>query len=176
MHSLHTILRHSHTATASFLLGLCCTSFDPLLAGTFGPLSSRSHTPAPTLDCSSIEFRTPSKALHCHIVTLCGPTSTSLDLSLPSLPFILQIWKTSSGNYPCPLLQEITSITSPTTVALLSLEIDLLISHSMCLPNAHQASSYNLLVENQQPKLDSNQWLRSFWLDPRLILEVSLAV
>ena len=42
----------------------------------------------------------------------------------------------------------------------------------MCFSNAHR-SPYNLLVENERPRLDSNQWLRSSWLDRRLLQEVS---
>jgi len=58
-----------------------------------------------------------------------------------------QIRKSSFGNYPCPSLQEITLIISSATAAPLSLEIDFLTSYSMRLPNAHQASSYNPLVD-----------------------------
>ena len=43
----------------------------------------------------------------------------------------------------------------------------------MSLPNDPQASLNNLLVEIQWPRLEANQWLRSFMLDPRLLLEVT---
>ena len=43
----------------------------------------------------------------------------------------------------------------------------------MCFLNDPQASLNNLLVDIQRPRLEANQWLRSFLLDPRLLLEVT---
>ena len=104
--SLYVVLHHTHAVTVSLQLELRYTSSDTLLARNFGPLSSRSHTLAPTLDldCSSIEFRTPSKALRCHNVALRGPALTSLDIFLSSLPCTLWIRKTSFGKLYLPLI------------------------------------------------------------------------
>lgn len=43
----------------------------------------------------------------------------------------------------------------------------------MCIPSDRQASLNNLLIDIQQPILEANQWLRSFLLDPHLLLEVT---
>lgn len=48
--------------------------------------------------------------------------------------------------------------------------------HLVYFPNAPQCPSYNLPVENERPRLDSNQRLRSFGLDLRLLLEVITTV
>ena len=85
-----------------------------------------------------------------------------LDLSLPPLLSIPESRENSNQNYPCHTLQKITSNSSSDNYY--ASEIQSFDLHSMCLPNAHQASSYNPSVENQQPKLDPNQWLRSFVL------------
>ena len=98
-----------------------------------------------------------------------------LDLSLPPLLSIPGSGESPTGTITAPLYKKSLQI-SLATAALLTSEIQSLISHSMCLPNAHQASSYNPFVENQQPILDPNQWFRSFWLDPYLLLEVSPTV
>ena len=125
---LYIVLHHTHAVTASLLLGLHCTSSDPLLARNFGPFPSRSHPPTLTLDldCSSTKFQTPSKALCGHNVALRGLASVSLDVFLPSLPCTL--WPRKRlliRYYPCPSLQNITSKFF-LTAALLQ-KIDLLI-------------------------------------------------
>ena len=43
----------------------------------------------------------------------------------------------------------------------------------MCFPNEPQASLNNILVDIQRDKLEANQWLRSFQLDPHLLLKVT---
>ena len=44
---------------------------------------------------------------------------------------------------------------------------------SVCLPSDPQASLNNILVDIQRPRLEANQWLKSFMLDPRFLLEVT---
>jgi len=131
--------------------------FDPLLAGDFSSQASRSHTLALALDpnYSLVEFRSPFETLRCHNVALCGPASTSLDVFLPSLPCTLQSKKTSPRNYPCPSLQEITSISSSNCCAVLSEKFDFLIS-LRCSFQMPIKVLIILQLSNQQPILDSN--------------------
>ena len=49
-------------------------------------------------------------------------------------------------------------------------------SEIFTFPNDPQASLNNLPVVIQCPRLEANQWLRSFLLDPRLLLEVTPTV
>ena len=119
-----------------------------------------------------VGIRSPFRLCTTTASALLGPTSTSLDVILPlSTLYSSGPRKLPTKYYPYPSLQNITSNFSPRNCCASKIRSSYL--HSMYFPNAHQASSYNLLVENQQPRLDSNQWLRSFWLDPRLLLEVS---
>ena len=72
-------------------------------------------------DCVTLSSSLAPSLSHEILPTLpLGPASASLDIFLPSLPCTLLIRKTSSRNYPCPSQQEIISITSPATTALLS--------------------------------------------------------
>lgn len=46
----------------------------------------------------------------------------------------------------------------------------------MCFSNDPQASLNNIFVGIQRPILEANQWLRSFLVDPCLLLEVTSTV
>ena len=88
------------------------------------------------------------------------PLSASYSPEIPSSRFSLPLYCKKSLQSIFPLenfsLQKIDFL-------------DLLV----CLPNDPQAPSYIFLLDNQQPRLNHNQMLRSFWLDPCLFLEVS---
>ena len=149
-------------------------SLDPLLAGKFESLP-----PNLTPRLPSIETRFPQQEIRSSS-RLCAATawasaSLSLDVVLSSLPCIL--WPSKrllTRYYPCPSLQKITSKFFP--AAALLQKIDLLILTRCVLQVPLKFFTYIFLLENQRPRLTSNQWLRSFWLDPRLFLEVTPTV
>ncbi len=107
-------------------------------------LPFRSHTPnSGSRTQLSSKFQISSKAFHCLSVALHCPRWLSLCLLCNVSPD----QETFLRKLSSPLVARNHLDLTLATAALLSWEIRSLISHSMCFPNTHQASSYNLLVE-----------------------------
>lgn len=112
-----------------------------------------------------------------HCVGPFGLASTPPGFVMPplgvSLPLCYVSWalkRMLQPNYPCPSLQKLSIKIFPAAPLLCFKKLNF---WTLCVCLSKWPSS---LLNIQWPRLEANQWLRSFLLDPSLLLEVTRIV